>query len=340
MQSEDFMFGIEPYFLHKGALLAMQPPEAARLSALAARKPDNPLGTMVVNTEYARAAVSIIRDNAVEPVRKLLLRGQLRSGQLVWEESRISFRGSRAYQQFDRGDKRVRVPFKVPLTEFAGHTVRGDFSPAHIVESFSARGHLSGNGHVFLFGYVQEASSTETVLRLVLVGRRMRIGGPAPFRNALHVNPADIREFSRMHEMSARDWEPATVRMLSEQQIKNAFAELVDEPYVPKDWSGERSDLLTARVHMDGESLRAAFLFKGPAAFHPMRIADLGKNGDQIDRLFRETADLMVIQHVHEVRAEVRNMMDKYASDFRQLRRYTIIDGASTWQILRAYGKL
>ena len=334
------MFGIEPYFLHKGALLAMEPPEAARLGALAVGSPDNPLGIMTVNHEFARAAVSVIHRNAVEPVRKLLLRGRLRQGQLVWEESRVFFRGSRAYQEFDGGKKRVRVPFKMPLTEFGGHTVRGDFSPAHIVDSFSARGHLSGNGHFFLFGYVQEASSTETELRAVLIGRRMRVGVPVPYRDALHVNPADIREFSRMREVSARHWDAATMSRASEQQIKNAFAELVDEPYVPKDWGGERSDLLTARVHIDGESLRAAFLFKGPAAFHPMRIADLGKSGDQIDRLFREGADLMVLQHVHEVKAEVRNMMDKYASDFRQLRRYSVIDGASTWQILRAYGKL
>ncbi len=342
MEAEDLTFGIEPYFLHKGALMAMQPPERDKLGALAATTPASPLGRAAIDDEFARAAISIIRSNAVEPVRKLLLRDSLRQGQLVWEEGRVYFRGSRAYQRFDSGDRSARVAFKMPLAEFGDYAVRGDFSPEHIVDSASARGHLSGNGHLFLFGYVQEASSTETVLRLALVGRRMHTGTirAFPFRDALYVNPAEIREFELMGEVSARDWEPTTMRGVPERVIKEAFAELVDEPDVPEDWPGERSDLLTARVHIDGESVRAAFLFKGPAAFHPMRIADLGRNGDQIDRLFRETADLMILQHVHVVRPEVRNMMDKYASDFRQLRRYSVIDGPTTWQILRAYGKV
>ncbi len=71
-----------------------------------------------------------------------------------------------------------------------------------------------------------------------------------------------------------------------------------------------------------------------------MTIADLGQNGDQIDRLFRETADLLILQHCHLIRAEVRNMMETYASNFRQLRRYSIFDGPTTWQILKAYGRI
>jgi hypothetical protein len=43
-------------------------------------------------------------------------------------------------------------------------------------------------------------------------------------------------------------------------------------------------DLWTRMLSINGNPVRAAFVFKGPAAFRPMKIADLGKNGDQIDR--------------------------------------------------------
>jgi hypothetical protein len=133
------------------------------------------------------------------------------------------------------------------------------------------------------------------------------------------------------------------LQAIPEVTIKQWFAEIIRQPHVPLDWGGETSDLWTANLHIGGSGrvpVRAAFIFKGPAAFHPMTIADLGRNGDQIDRLFHEPADLLILQHCHHVRAEVHNMMEKYAADFRDPKRYSIIDGVSTLQILRAYGKL
>jgi hypothetical protein len=115
---------------------------------------------------------------------------------------------------------------------------------------------------------------------------------------------------------------------------------LIGESYVPKDWGGERSDLYTSRVFVDGRQVSAAWLFKGPGYPRAMDVKALGKNGDQIDRLFTEPAELLVLQHCHQIKPSVVGMMDAYAHDARHPRFYMIIDGADTGRILRSLGLL
>jgi hypothetical protein len=71
-----------------------------------------------------------------------------------------------------------------------------------------------------------------------------------------------------------------------------------------------------------------------------MDVKALGRNGDQIDRLFTEPADLLVLQHCHQIKPAVVGMMDAYAHDARRPRSYMIIDGADTGRVLRSLGLL
>lgn len=41
-----------------------------------------------------------------------------------------------------------------------------------------------------------------------------------------------------------------------------------------------------------------------------MDVKALGKNGDQIDQLFTEPAELLVLRHCHQIKPSVVNMMD------------------------------
>jgi hypothetical protein len=68
-----------------------------------------------------------------------------------------------------------------------------------------------------------------------------------------------------------------------------------------------------------------------------MSLAVLGKRGDQIDRLFTEPAQLLVLQHCHNVRSEVRGLMKAYAMRQGDPRRFCVIDGPATLKVLRAY---
>lgn len=70
-----------------------------------------------------------------------------------------------------------------------------------------------------------------------------------------------------------------------------------------------------------------------------MKMTHLGKNGDQIDRLFTEPADLFVLQHCHEITSPVRSAMRAYAQQIGRPRLYCVIDGYDTIRILEAYGK-
>ena len=109
------------------------------------------------------------------------------------------------------------------------------------------------------------------------------------------------------------------LKQIPEESVKNAFSEIINEGNVPKDWGGERSDLFSTNISVDGKYLSSAFLFKGPAKFTPMKMTHLGKNGDQIDRLFTEPADLLILQHCHAVTSPVRSTMRAFASRVHDL---------------------
>lgn len=129
------------------------------------------------------------------------------------------------------------------------------------------------------------------------------------------------------------------LKNVSEQNVKDAFSDIISELRVPKDWGGERSDLFTDRVVLDGKRISTAFAFKGPAQFKPMTMTHLGKNGDQIERLFSEPADLFILQHCHEITPPVRAAMRAHAQQIGRLRLFCLIDGYDTIRLLKAYGK-
>ena len=118
-----------------------------------------------------------------------------------------------------------------------------------------------------------------------------------------------------------------------------AFAEILDERNVEKDWGGEKSDLFSTNVRVEGRRISTAFLFKGPACFRPMTLKSLGKNGDQIVRLYSEPADLLVLQHCHSIVSAVRDTMRAYANQIGKPRAFMLINGYETYRILKAYGK-
>jgi hypothetical protein len=127
---------------------------------------------------------------------------------------------------------------------------------------------------------------------------------------------------------------------MSENDVRNAFAEIIGEPFEPKHWGGEKSDLYTSRLTVNGRPISTAFLLKGPGAPGPMYPATLGKRGDQLIRAFDEPADLIVVQHHSQIMNAVVRQAEALAAVPGNPRLYCIIDGADTWRILNAYGKL
>ncbi|WP_437294596.1 hypothetical protein [Sorangium sp. So ce426] len=124
-----------------------------------------------------------------------------------------------------------------------------------------------------------------------------------------------------------------------EAEVKAAFGKILDEPTVPKDWGGKKSDLYSAHVIIRGARRSAAFMFKGPSKPGPMTLAHLGKNGDQLLRLSTEPAELLVLQHCDEVTLPVREFLRVLANQIARLRRHCVVDGYDTIRLLRAYSQ-
>jgi len=146
----------------------------------------------------------------------------------------------------------------------------------------------------------------------------------------------DFDEFARVRETpKPESVEP--MRHVSERAFKVCLAELLGDS-VAADWGGETSDHFSAQIHLQGQRVTAAFLLKGPARFTPMKLNHLGKNNDQIYRLATEPAQVLFVQHAHEITSAVRETLRAFAVQPSRPRRYCLIDGRDSLWLLLAYG--
>jgi hypothetical protein len=140
----------------------------------------------------------------------------------------------------------------------------------------------------------------------------------------------DFDEFSKVAEFP----EPAgpdEMEFIRESAFKSCLGELLGDS-MPKDWGGESSDFYTSHLHLRGRRVTGAFLLKGPAKFEPMNLKHLGKNNDQIVRLADEPADILFVQHSHDILPVVRKTLRAFAVQPSRPRRYCLIDGRdSLW---------
>lgn len=149
----------------------------------------------------------------------------------------------------------------------------------------------------------------------------------------------DVEEFSRVTTIdSPTDFD--VMKKISEAAFKQCLGEILGDS-VRKDWGGEMSDHFTSHVHLGGRRTTAAFLLKGPGnGFAPMGLNHLGKNNDQIYRLAQEPAELLVVQHCHDILPPVRATLRAFAVRPGYPRRYCLIDGRDSLRLLTAYDKL
>jgi hypothetical protein len=153
--------------------------------------------------------------------------------------------------------------------------------------------------------------------------------------------PEDIDQFSRMTEVTpatAEEWLEVMCRV-PEVTVKRAFACLLSEP-TKKDWGGETNDHFSGNVTIAGHRKTAAFLLKGPTMFREMTLDMCGKRADQIYRLTQSGADISIVQHSHLVGEAVRATLRSMTVYPGQPRKYCLIDGQSTYRILKAYSLL
>ena len=155
------------------------------------------------------------------------------------------------------------------------------------------------------------------------------------YNNFYNIHVEDFEEFSKVKETEMPE-NFEEMKDIKEKVFKAALGKILSES-TPKDWGGETSDFVTSHLHINGARVRAAFLLKGPASFSPMRVRHLGKNGDQIIRLAREPADVLVVQHCHDITSEIVEMLKAVATQPSNPRHYCVIDGRESLRLLKAY---
>jgi len=147
-----------------------------------------------------------------------------------------------------------------------------------------------------------------------------------------------IEDFDEFSKVKKYPLPPHSTQMknISESAFKTCLAELLGDT-IFMDWGGETSDYFTAHLHLNSSRKSATFLLKGPSRFEPMGLNHLGKNNDQIVRLSHEPAQILIVQHCHDILPAVRETLRAFAVQPSNPRRYCLIDGRDSLRLLYAY---
>lgn len=158
--------------------------------------------------------------------------------------------------------------------------------------------------------------------------------------NAKQITIDDIESFSKIRKIKNVDAQPTP---MLESKFKEGIKRILHERGQFKDWGGERNDLLTTRLQIAGKRRATAFAFKGRGRRGKLTPASMGKNGDQIQRLFHSPAEVFLVQYWNQIEDSVIEQM----ADSAKLKSvmgdnaiyFGVIDGDDSNRIIKAYPK-
>lgn len=123
----------------------------------------------------------------------------------------------------------------------------------------------------------------------------------------------DVEEFKDVLDLKASKLPTSVPARLPEKIFKYGIASVLGNQGKFQDWGGEKNDLYSTHVTIGGRRISTAFALKGPATAPPLTIAKLGKNGDQIPRLFSTTAQAFFVQFEGQIEEAVKEDMVAHA---------------------------
>ncbi len=167
--------------------------------------------------------------------------------------------------------------------------------------------------------------------------QRIVVSFPSSAKNAKFITIDDISSFSRITSQSKNG-----MRSIRERVIKKAFAKIIGESGAFKDWGGEKSDLYSTKLRIAGRRIPAAIAFKGRATTGKLVPAKMGKNGDQINRLFEEPAELFLIVYGGQIDSSIISQMQAFAVGKAMSGGkvyYGVVDGTDLGRIALAYAQ-
>jgi hypothetical protein len=167
------------------------------------------------------------------------------------------------------------------------------------------------------------------VVKLVVPGAKIQI-------KELTVD--DFDQFSKVKRTK-----PTSAPKISERAFKNGVLKLIGDTGKFQDWGGEPNDLYTTKLRHQGQRRAIAFAFKGPGTTGVLTPKKLGKNGDQIQRLFLSPAEIFIVQYHNAIGQSVVEQVKAFASlnSIKEGKKicYGVIDGDDTNRLIMAYPK-
>lgn len=287
---------------------------------------------------FTRVALKLCEYLETPSLSQIVCGGEFRPGQVVC--STETLQGDRDIYEQERASVRW-----LPSYETTNEVVF-ELSTRHIA-SDTLRHLLTKNSSLSFIARLDRVEGTTVYFAPLIIGQPWLNPPPegVPFETMfLHYDfyehyVEDIDEFSNVGTVPD-DINWSTMREISEAAFKACLCQILGDP-PRKDWGGETSDHFTTHLHLQGRRLTAAFLLKGPGGgFSRMEMTHLGKSGDQIYRLSLEPAEMLVVQHCHEIGSAVRATLRVFAVQPSRSRRYLLIDGRDSFRLLVAYGLL
>jgi hypothetical protein len=128
---------------------------------------------------------------------------------------------------------------------------------------------------------------------------------------------------------------------VDEEKFKEGLQKVIGEQGTFEDWGGEINDLFSTRLVIKGERKNAAFGLKGKGTKGILTPKKMGKRGDQVQRLFRSSAEVFIIQYWSQIDESIVELManlarSKSATDMKKIY-YGVIDGQDTMRLITAY---
>jgi hypothetical protein len=178
---------------------------------------------------------------------------------------------------------------------------------------------------------VSTKSSPKSVTNITIKHQGVRI-------RVKQITFEDLDEFK-----AAKKVRVAVQRKIPEKQFKQGVAALAKQSGSFDDWGGEPNDLYTSKIHVNGERRAMAFAFKGPATTGKLTPKKLGKNADQIQRLFNSPADVFIVQYHSQIDESVVEQMKRFAiaNSVTENNKvfFGVIDGDDTNRLIAAFPK-
>jgi hypothetical protein len=153
----------------------------------------------------------------------------------------------------------------------------------------------------------------------------------------------DIENFTKVKKITFANANELKPKRLREKVFKYGLAKILGETGEFQDWGGEKNDLYSINLKINGKRFKSAIALKGIATKSPLTLKKLGKNANQIPHLFESTAEVFLIQFEGQIAEEVIEQMETYAirksKESGKLIRYGVIGGDDSARLRIAYPK-